>query len=104
MVSRSSPEDYTVNHVMVSAGRSFHRTWARSNGQYTLTAAPRLIVSQRMASNGGADDMNGGQVNDWMAGQTGNDTMRGGAGDDVMYGDDNAATTAMAEADAGQDL
>ncbi|MCW5263101.1 hypothetical protein D5045_24085 [Verminephrobacter eiseniae] len=104
MVSRSSYTDYAVNPVMVASGRAFDWTWARSNGDYTLTAAARLIVSQRLASNGGADDMNGGQGNDWMAGQTGNDTMRGGAGDDVMYGDDNAATTAMAEADAGQDL
>src|SRR6218665_50004 len=96
--------DYAVYPVMVASERAFDWTWARSNGDYTLTAAARLIVSQRLASNGGADDMNGGQGNDWMAGQTGNDTMRGGAGDDVMYGDDNAATTAMAEADAGQDL
>ncbi|MGP1680952.1 MAG: calcium-binding protein, partial [Giesbergeria sp.] len=95
------PSNYSLHPVTVASGQAFNWTWTPAGrNDYELKAPVGLIAEQRVASDGAADMLYGGEGNDWMAGQTGNDAMYGGAGDDTMYGDD----IVMSEADSGADL
>jgi len=53
-----------------------------------LADGQEFSLMDRVAANGGDDQLFGGAGNDWIAGQTGSDLIDGEEGDDVIYGDD----------------